>query len=135
MWIERIDFAGFGKLSGEKIEFKPDKLNLIVEPNDYGKSTIAEAIWSILFDFPRGQKVIPGAMSLRDARRPQKVPAPPYIASIDISFNNRSLKVIRDFEDGSVQIVDRGANNRDVTEEFLGANGEDEIGLRLTGLS
>lgn len=135
MWIERIDFAGFGKLSGEKIEFKPNKLNLIVEPNDYGKSTIADAVWAVIYDFPRHETIKPGCMSARDARRPAQAKRPPYIASIDVTAKGRSLKVIRDFDDGVAQIVDRARGNRDVTAEFLAPNGDDEIGQRLTGVS
>jgi chromosome segregation ATPase len=135
MWIERIDFAGFGKLTGEKVEFKPNKLNLIVEPNDYGKSTIAEAIWAIIFDFPRNQKPGHMRMTQREARRPKRTTQLPYIASIDVVAHGRSLKVIRDFDDGSVQVVDRARGNADVTTDFLGRAGDDEIGLRLTGIS
>ncbi|HEY9774111.1 MAG TPA: AAA family ATPase [Planktothrix sp.] len=135
MWIDRLDVAGFGKLTGEKIEFKPNKLNLIVEPNDYGKSTIAEAIWATLFDFPRNQRALADRLTLRDAFAPKRSLNLPYIASIDVSSQGRSLKVIRDFEDGSLQIVDRKDNHRDVTNDFLGANGEDETGLKLTGMT
>jgi len=135
MWIERIDFAGFGKLTGEKIEFKANKLNLIVEPNDYGKSTIAEAIWAIIFDFPRNLRPGLNRMTLREARRPRRSSQLPYIASMDVVSQGRSLKVIRDFDDGSVQVVDRSRGNEDVTAEFIGPAGEDEIGVRLTGIS
>jgi chromosome segregation ATPase len=135
MWIERIDFAGFGSISGEKIEFVGDKLNLVVEPNEYGKSTMATAIWAILYDFPLSQRTNPARMSDREARRPRKGLDLPYIASIDVRYKGRCLKVIRDFDDSSVQVVDIDKNFQDCTAEFLGSKGEDEVGLRMTGMS
>lgn len=131
MWIERIDFAGYGNISGEKIEFKDNKLNLVVESNEYGKSTIASAVWAILYDFPdTGDR--PGE---REARRPNAASKMPYIASIDITTNGTRLKVIRDFSDGAVQIVDRDQKNKDVTKQFRGPSGEDQVGLKLTGMT
>lgn len=131
MWIERIDFAGYGNISGEKIEFKDNKLNLVVESNEYGKSTIASAVWAILYDFPdSGER-----SAERDARRPSAASKMPYIASIDITTNGTRLKVIRDFNDGAVQVVDRDQKNKDVTKRFRGPSGEDQVGLKLTGMT
>lgn len=136
MWIERIDFAGFGNLAGERIEFQPNKLNLIVEPNDFGKSTIADALWSIIFDFPRtvenGDQRL---MLLKDVRKPNR-PNAPYLASVDLTDGRgRRLKIIRDFNDGSFQVVDRSHDNADVTEEYLSPSGQDQIGPRLAGIT
>lgn len=131
MWIERIDFAGYGNISGEKIEFKDNKLNLVVESNEYGKSTIASAVWAILYDFPDSAD----QASERQARRPSEASKMPYIASIDITSNGTRLKVIRDFNDGAVQVVDRDQKNKDVTKRFRGPNGEDQVGLKLTGMT
>ncbi|MBI2811840.1 MAG: AAA family ATPase [Candidatus Melainabacteria bacterium] len=131
MWIERIDFAGYGNISGEKIEFKDNKLNLVVESNEYGKSTIASAVWAILYDFPEsGDRA-----GEREARKPSAASKMPYIASIDITTNGTRLKVIRDFSDGAVQIVDRDQKNKDVTKQFRGPSGEDQVGLKLTGMT
>ncbi|HEY9733902.1 MAG TPA: AAA family ATPase [Drouetiella sp.] len=131
MWIERIDFAGYGNITGEKIEFKDNKLNLVVESNEYGKSTIASAVWAILYDFPDSGE----QPSEREARRPSEESKMPYIASIDITSNGTRLKVIRDFNDGAVQVVDRDQKNKDVTKRFRGPNGEDQVGLKLTGMT
>ncbi len=54
MWIERIELAGFGSVVGEQIDFASNKLNLLVEANEFGKSTMATAVWGALFDFPDG---------------------------------------------------------------------------------
>ncbi len=135
MWIERIDFAGYGNISGEKIEFKGNKLNLVVEANEYGKSTIASAVWAILYDFPDHQPEASDRLSEREARRPSAASNMPFIASIDVTSDGTRLKVIRDFSDGAVQVVDRDQANKDVTRQYRGPSGEDEIGLRLTGMT
>jgi uncharacterized protein YhaN len=49
MWVERVELTGYGAIQGESVLFAQEKLNLMVEPNEYGKSTMATAIWSILF--------------------------------------------------------------------------------------
>jgi energy-coupling factor transporter ATP-binding protein EcfA2 len=136
MWIERIDFAGFGNLSGERLEFEPNKLNLIVEPNDFGKSTIADAIWATLFDFPPRNHSEQALIALRQAKRPNRAQTP-FIVSLDIVLEERPLKIIRDFEDGSVQVFDRNRGNEDVTDQFMASNSEsgEDIGLRLCGIT
>ena len=56
MLIESVEFLGFGSIVGERVHFDKDRLNLIIEPNQHGKSTMAEAIWAILYGFPSGQE-------------------------------------------------------------------------------
>jgi DNA repair exonuclease SbcCD ATPase subunit len=131
MWIERIDFIGFGSLAGEKIEFKPNKVNLIVEPNDYGKSTIADALWAVIFGFSPEHAVL--ATGLRDMLKPAG--GRPYIVCMDLVAGKRPLKIIRDFNDGSVQVIDRAADNQDVTAQFTSGQRKDDVGRLLAGVS
>jgi uncharacterized protein YhaN len=49
VWITRIDFAGFGSLSGEKLEFEERKLNLVLESDAAGKITVFGALCATLF--------------------------------------------------------------------------------------
>ena len=56
MWVEKVELTSYGAIQGESIVFSEDKINLVVEPNEYGKTTMATAIWSILFDFALDQK-------------------------------------------------------------------------------
>jgi len=132
MWIERIDFAGFGDISGEKIEFSNNKLNLIIEPNNYGKSTVANAIWAILYGFPTQAT---GALSELDGHRPSKELKVPFIASVDINSGGRRLKIIRDFSDNAVQVIDIGQANKDVTREFRSSAGIEQVGARILGMT
>ncbi len=138
MWIEKITLYGFGGITNEQIEFGADDVNLIVEPNEYGKSTLAEGIWATLFDFPEhGTRA---ALAERETFKPWDRKAP-YKAEIDLSIDGKQLKVIRNFGKKEVQVIDR-STNADVTAEWVGkdkANGKadsgDQVGFLLTGMS
>lgn len=138
MWIEKITLYGFGGITNEEIEFATNDVNLIVERNEYGKSTLAEGIWATLFDFPEhGTRA---ATHERETMKPWDEKAP-YKAVLDLTVNDRPLQVIRNFEKKEVQVIDRNTN-ADVTAEFTGASktdgrsdGGDQIGFLITGMS
>src|SRR6185436_3698907 len=52
MRIRRLRVEGFGNLKGDFI-FSSDRCNLILEPNESGKSTLAAAILAALYGFPK----------------------------------------------------------------------------------
>ncbi len=131
MWIERIKLEGFGGIAGEQIDFAEHELNLIIEPNEYGKSTVAECIWATLFDFPDHGSHQRG--SERESFRPWDEKAA-FRAHLELTFNERPIAISRDFHAGTVQVIDRNTKD-DITQEFLGPNGEDHIGLAITGMS
>ena len=132
MWIERVELQGFGNLTGEKIQFRADKLNLVLEPNEHGKSTIAEAIWAVLYDYAPSQRSSENKLKERDARKPLSGGA--FKACIDLVHKNRQLRVVRDFNERSVRVFDRGAGDVEVTSEFLSGPNRDDIGVHLTGM-
>jgi DNA repair exonuclease SbcCD ATPase subunit len=134
MWIEKITLYGFGGITNEQIEFGSDDVNLIVEPNEYGKSTLAEGIWATLFDFPEhGTKA---ALAERETLKPWDRKAP-YKAELDLTINDRTLKVIRNFGKKEVQVIDRSTNT-DITSEFTKAGSSDagdQVGFMITGMT
>lgn len=138
MWIERIELAGFGSVVGEKTEFASNKLNLLVEANEFGKSTMATAVWAALFDFPDGYAAnFPSAHGgqTRESMRPRGGAHLPFKVSLWANLADRQLKIERDFAARTVQVFELKPVQRDVTEEFLGPNGEDEVGFKLTGMT
>lgn len=139
MWIERIELAGFGSVVGEQIDFASNKLNLLVEANEFGKSTMATAVWAALFDFPDGHAVgnSSGAQNSqgREAMRPRAGAHLPFRVSLWATIGDRQLMIVRDFADRSVQVHELKPTPGDVTAEFLGPSGEDEVGFRLTGMT
>lgn len=132
MWIERIEFAGFGSLANQKIEFSKSLLNLVVEPNEYGKSTIAEAIWAVLFDYPARSKTTADKLKEREARQPAS--GGPFKACLDISGKDRSLRIVRDFGARTIRVFDRDKGDVEVTPEFLTGPNTDEVGYKLVGM-
>jgi hypothetical protein len=138
MKIGSIDFAGFGSLSGQKIEFDPARLNVVLETDPHAVMAIKAAIWACLFGFARVKKLSVNEVTDLERFAPADL-ALPYIAGIDVSTTVASpaleLKVIRDFSDEAVQVVDYNKEDADVTRDFLDANNEDLIGLKITGMS
>jgi len=135
VWITRIDFAGFGSLSGEKLEFEERKLNLVLESDAAGKITVFGALCATLFNFSTVKKVNPGEVPDRDRFAPFEGSGMPYISGADLFFGSRYLKIIRDFTEDAVQIVDMSKNNSDVTSDFFTADGTDEAGLKIVGMN
>ena len=135
VWITRIDFAGFGNLSGEKIEFEERKLNLVLESDSVGKITVYGALWATLFNFQQVKKVNQTDVTDRDRFAPVAGSGLPYISGTDLFVGPRYLKVIRDFTEDAVQLVDMSKSNADVTGEFFTAEGTDQVGLKITGMS
>lgn len=139
MWIERLELTGFGNVVGEKIDFENDKLNLVVEANEFGKSTIATAVWAALFDFPAGDASAANKSadksSEREAFRPRLGTNAPYGVTLWVTAGDRSLKLVRDFNLRTLKVLDRGRADADVTAEFQGSSGEEHIGVKLTGMT
>ncbi|MBX3136890.1 AAA family ATPase [Candidatus Obscuribacterales bacterium] len=135
MWIEKITLYGFGGITNEEIEFGSDELNLIVESNEYGKSTLAEGIWATLFDFPEhGSKA---AIQEREHFKPWEEKAP-YKAVLELRVDDRPLRITRNFETKEVEVFDR-STNQDVTAEFTSGGKDhtdgDTVGFKITGMS
>jgi len=51
MRFERVQIEGFGPVVGFEATFEPQKLNLIIGPNESGKSSLASALTVTLFGF------------------------------------------------------------------------------------
>jgi len=51
MRFERVEIEGFGPITGFTAAFEPKRLNLIIGPNESGKSSLAAAMAATLFGF------------------------------------------------------------------------------------
>src|SRR5258706_1799394 len=51
MRFERVQIEGFGPVTGFDAAFEPQRLNLIIGPNESGKSSLAAALTVTLFGF------------------------------------------------------------------------------------
>lgn len=129
MRIQRLSIRGFGNLRGEFI-FASDRCNLLLEPNEAGKSTLASAILTGLYGFPR-QRSTARQMKDRDRHRPWA--GDEYGLELEIECGGRALSIQRDFARDTVVVRD-GRTGKDVTPEFSTGKDAVEVGEILTGL-
>jgi hypothetical protein len=125
--IERVRIDGFGTLSRADISWPEDRLLLVVDQNETGKTTLCEAVVTALYGLPRGRGQAP---RVRELRRPRS--GAPLRVGLDLSAAERRFSVDRDLDAGTVRIVDRD-RGLDVTREFLRPGGRDAFGEIVTG--
>lgn len=117
MRIRRISIDGYGRLAGQVHEFAPG-LQVIVGPNERGKSTMRAFIADMLFG-QRRHPAEPAYDEAREFRAPWDHPERYGGALVYELDSGRQVEVVRDFAPGqeSVRVHDR-TEGRDVTEEF-----------------
>ncbi|MFN8588474.1 MAG: SMC family ATPase [Candidatus Eisenbacteria bacterium] len=128
MKLLRLDVKGFGPLRGEWA-FAPNGVNLVVDDNERGKSTLLSAIVAALY-------------GLEDDRRSHRVLTPlerwrpwqggEFRLELELEVAGRRLRIARDFDRGTVTVFD-GAG-REVTPEFVTGRDDGSIGQKLLGL-
>ena len=94
MRLERVNIAGFGPLSRFELTFEPKRLNLLIGPNESGKSTFASAVVATLFGFTSPQSE---ALS-----RPWA--SGPHAAEIVFQAGAGRYRLRRNFETHEVQV-------------------------------
>jgi DNA repair exonuclease SbcCD ATPase subunit len=124
----RLGVGGFGPLRGEW-SFARDKLNLIVDDNERGKTSMLAAIAAALY-------------GLEDDRRSHRVLTPlerwrpwtggAYKVELELEVLSRRLRILRDFEAGTVAVFDD--KGREVTAEFLDGRDAYPVGQKLLGM-
>lgn len=133
MRIERVEIYGFRGLSNKKILFDRDKANLLIEPNEFGKTTIAEAICAALFGFKPRDMTTEDRLSALRACEP--IDGSSYKVAMDIAVQGRRTRIVRDFRRGTVAVFDLDNASKEITDEFLVKKGDYQVGQRLLGLS
>ena len=131
MKIRRLRIDGFGNLRGDFI-FSSDRCNLILEPNETGKSTLAAAIVAALYGFPRKRATRERPMKMKDQYRPWS--GLPFAVEMDVECRGRVCTIRRDFEEETATVTD-GATGRDITAEFSRSKENMDFGEAMTGLS
>jgi DNA repair exonuclease SbcCD ATPase subunit len=119
MEILELEIQGFGNLQNRPIQFNPDGLNLIIGPNESGKSTLCHAISAIIFGISShtydwrawsGNDEFCGSIILKDGQRLIKIYR-------DFSNHNTTLTIQ---SAGSEEVIFSGrANPRGRTDEAL----------------
>ncbi len=131
MRVRRLLLRGFGCLRGE-YHFAGDRVNLVLEPNESGKSTLASAVLVGLYGFPPGQR--------RSESRP--VPeseiyrpwsAAEYLVEVDVEADGRVYTVRRDFAKKDERVYE-WRTGKDITADFQSAKDVMDFGGKITGL-
>ncbi len=117
MRIRSITMAGYGRFSGETIEFVPG-LQIIIGPNEKGKSTIRAFLADMLYGQKRNevQRDYDDANVLRTPWNGNGT----YGGSLTYELDNGTLfEIVRNFDKDheSIQVFDR-VENKDVTDTF-----------------
>src|SRR5438477_5724748 len=132
MRLTRIEVEGFGTLQGIDLRFGPT-MNLVVGPNEAGKSTLQEAIVSGLYGLETGDRR--SAIAERTDRwRPWEGGGFGLALEFELDDGSR-LRIERDLDADSVRVIDldSGAelNDRFERDPWGGL----QIGRQLLGIS
>ena len=107
MKLLRLRVAGFGPLRGEW-SFAPDKVNLVVDENERGKSTLLAAVTAALYGLDEDRR---SHRVLTPVERWRPWGGGTYRLELELEHNGERLTVRRDFERGSVEVWTAGGQD------------------------
>jgi uncharacterized protein YhaN len=132
MRLTRIEIEGFGTLQGMDLRFGP-AMNLVVGPNEAGKSTLQEAIVTGLYGLQTGDRRST-IVERTDRWRPWEGGSFGLALEFELDDGSR-LRVERDLDGDSVRVVDL-ANGAELNDRFeRDPWGGLQIGRQLLGIS
>lgn len=104
--IKEINIEGFGKFSNYKYTFN-DGLNYFNEENGWGKTTISNFLYMMLYDIANSRiKADKDLVKQYCPLENKKI----YKGSMKFEFNNKEYTIIKDFNNKEVQILDSNSN-------------------------
>jgi DNA repair exonuclease SbcCD ATPase subunit len=103
MRLERVTVQGYGPLADFDAVLEPKRLNLLIGPNEAGKSTFATAIVSTLF----------GVATLEAEEMSRPWSGAPHAATIVFSAGTGRYRVKRNFQTQEVHVEQLGATGDD----------------------
>ncbi|TMQ67836.1 MAG: hypothetical protein E6K78_03405 [Candidatus Eisenbacteria bacterium] len=128
MKLLRLVADGFGSLRGE-FTFDPQRLTLVVDDNERGKSTLLAAVVAALYGLDSDRRSHRPLTPL-DRWRPWDGGS--YRVELELESGGERITVARDFGAGQVQVWD--AQGRDVTPDFRVGKDEFSVGRKLLAL-
>jgi DNA repair exonuclease SbcCD ATPase subunit len=135
MHLTRIQIEGFGCLRGNDVRFGPG-INLVIGPNEAGKSTLQEAIVAALFGLgsERAGLLRSGPLGTGERWRPWQ-PGPFKLALEVLLHDGTRLRIERDFDGQRARVLEL-LSGADITERFeADAWGGLAVGRQLLGVS
>jgi DNA repair exonuclease SbcCD ATPase subunit len=131
MRLTRVKIAGFGTLRDAEMSFGP-AMNLVVGPNEAGKSTLQEAILTGLYGLGSDRDYRTGVGQRPDRWRPWQNGAFGLTLEFELEDGSR-LSLQRDLDAQTLRVIDSETGD-DVTNRFAQGNG-DTVGRQLLGIS
>ena len=128
MKITRLRVDGFGPLQGEWT-FSADRVNVILDDNESGKSSLFSAISAALYGLD-GDRRTHRVVTPLERWRPWAGGA--FRVTLDVESADDRYTITRDFERGTVAVFDRSGG--EVTARFLEGRDEYPVGKKLFGL-
>jgi uncharacterized protein YhaN len=133
MRLTRIEIEGFGSLTGMELRFGPS-MNLVVGPNEAGKSTLQEAIVTGLYGLQASERTRATLVERTDRWRPWQ--GGNFGLALEFELEDGTqLRVERDLDAETVRVMDPNSG-ADLTDRFEpDALGGLQIGRHLLGVS
>jgi DNA repair exonuclease SbcCD ATPase subunit len=131
MKLRRLLLQSFGCLQGE-FHFSADRANLVLEPNERGKSTLAAAILAGLYGFPPGQRKSE-SRPLIDAEIHRPWRGEGYLVEMDVEAGGELFTVRRDFASRKEQVFE-GRSGKEITGRFQKSRDHLDFAGVITGL-
>src|SRR5256712_5434358 len=133
MRLTRIEIEGFGTLQGMDLRFGPT-MNLVVGPNEAGKSTLQEAIVTGLYGLQSGDRARSAPIERADRWRPWEGGNFGLALEVELEDGTR-LRIERDLDAETVRVLDVGTG-ADLGERFdRDTSGGLPVGRQLLGVS
>jgi DNA repair exonuclease SbcCD ATPase subunit len=112
MRLERVSIEGFGPISRFETALEPRRLNLLIGPNESGKSSFASAVVATLFGFSSHEAEL----------RSKPWNGGRHAASLTLEVAGARYRVSRDFSSHEVEVARlKGAGDEVESVEFRGA--------------
>src|SRR2546426_5646649 len=133
MRLTRIEIEGFGSLQGMDLRFGP-AMNLVVGPNEAGKSTLQEAIVTGLYGLRSGNGARAATVERADRWRPWQ--GGDFGLALEFELDDGTqLRVERDLDAETTRVTDVGTG-AELTDRFeRDASGALQLGRQLLGVS
>src|SRR6202521_1341126 len=104
MQLTRIEIEGFGSLQGMDLRFGPT-MNLVVGPNEAGKSTLQEAIVTGLYGLQSGDRARSALVERADRWRPWQ--GGNFGLAVEVALEDGTqLRIERDLDAETVRVFD-----------------------------
>ncbi len=129
MKLKRLKADGFGMLRGEW-HFDPSRLNLVIDENERGKTSLLHAVVAGLYGLDRDGRRFRGLLTPLERWRPWDGGS--YQIELDIESEGETYLIARDFARETVQVWNE--RGQDVTAEFATEKDDFSIGQQLLGL-